>query len=66
MTPKQIGAAVRKARGERSVRQVALASGIKRDQVKAIEDGKGYTMSTFLALCRVIGLTLRMEQGSEG
>lgn len=56
MTPKQIGAAVRKARGQRSVRQVAMASGLHRDQVTGIERAtKAYTMPVFLKLVKALG-----------
>jgi len=57
MTPKQIGAAVCKARGQRSVRQVAGAAGLSRHQVTSIEQGTtAYTIHSLLALCKVVGL----------
>lgn len=63
MTPKQIGAAMRKARGQRSVRQVAEAAGLHRDQVRGIETGtKAYTMPTFLTLCKALGVRLMVEK----
>lgn len=67
MTPKQIGAAVRKARGQRSVRQVAEDAGLHRDQVAGIEAGtKAYTINSLLALCKVVGLRLVFQViGSE-
>ena len=67
MTPKQIGAAVRKARGQRSVRQVAGTAGLHRDQVAGIEAGtKAYTINSLLALCKVVGLRLVFQsKGSE-
>jgi len=67
MTPKQIGAAVRKARGQRSVRQVAEAAGLHRDQVTGIEAGtKAYTINSLLALCKAVGLRLHLQAtGSE-
>lgn len=67
MTPKQIGAAVRKARGQRSIRQVAGAAGLHRDQVAGIEAGtKAYTIHSLLALCKVVGLRLAFQaKGSE-
>ena len=40
MTPKQIGAAVRKARGQRSISEVAEAAGLERHQVTGIEQAK--------------------------
>ena len=67
MTPKQIGALLRKARGQRSVRQVAGAAGLHRDQVAGIEAGtKAYTIHSLLALCKVVGLRLVFQStGSE-
>jgi hypothetical protein len=56
MTPKQIGQAVRKARGQRSIREVAGAAGLHRDQVTSIEQAtKAYTMPAFLRLCKALG-----------
>lgn len=67
MTPKQIGALLRKARGQRSVRQVSGAAGLHRDQVAGIEAGtKAYTIHSLLALCKVVGLRLVFQsKGSE-
>lgn len=68
MTPKQIGAAVRKARGQRSIREVAGAAGLHRDQVAGIEAGtKAYTINSLLALCKAVGLRLHFipAKGSE-
>lgn len=63
MTPKQIGAAVRKARGERSIRSIAAQAGLHRDQVTGIEAGTiAYTMPTFLRLCATLGLKVRLDQ----
>lgn len=57
---KQIGAAVRKARGQRSIREVAGAAGLSRHQVTSIEQGTtAYTINSLLALCNVVGLRLR-------
>ena len=62
MTPKQIGALLRKARGQRSVRQVAGAAGLHRDQVAGIEAGtKASTINSLLALCKVVGLRLHLQ-----
>lgn len=62
MTPKQIGAAMRKARGQRSIREVAGAAGLHRDQVTGIESGsKAYTINSLLALCKVVGLRVHFE-----
>jgi transcriptional regulator with XRE-family HTH domain len=56
MTLKQIGAAVRKARGQRSISEVAEAAGLQRHQVTGIEQAtKAYTMPSLLALCKVVG-----------
>ena len=67
MTPKQIGAAVRKARGQRSIRQVARAAGLSRHQVTSIEQGTtAYTINSLLALCKAVGLRLIFQaKGSE-
>lgn len=67
MTPKQIGAAVRKARGQRSISEVAEAAGLQRHQVTGIEQGtKAYTVVSLLALCKAVGLRLHLEaKGSE-
>jgi DNA-binding phage protein len=67
MTPKQIGAAVRKARGQRSISEVAEAAGLNRHQVRAIEQAEtAYTVRSLLALCKVVGLHLHLQaKGSE-
>lgn len=67
MTPKQIGAAVRKARGQRSIREVAGTAGLHRDQVTGIERAtKAYTVVSLLALCKAVGLHLHLQaKGSE-
>lgn len=67
MTPKQIGAAVRKARGQRSIREVAGAAGLHRDQVRGIEQATtAYTIHSLLSLCKVVGLRLHFQaKGSE-
>jgi len=62
MTPYQIGKAIRKARGTRSIREVAQTAGLHRDQVTGIEQAtKDYTVPTFLRLCKVLGVTVRIE-----
>ena len=68
MTPKQIGKAVRKARGQRSIREVAGAAGLHRDQVTGIEQAtKAYTVQSLLKLCKVLGLRLHFsEAGKSG
>ena len=67
MTPKQIGASVRKARGQRSIREVARAAGLSRHQVTSIEQGStAYTINSLLSLCKVVGLHLHLQaKGSE-
>ena len=67
MTLKQIGAAMRKARGQRSISEVAEAAGLQRHQVTGIEHGtKAYTMPAFLKLCKAVGLRLHLQaKGSE-
>ena len=67
MTIKQVGAAVRKARGQRSIREVAGTAGLHRDQVTGIERAtKAYTVVSLLALCKVVGLHLHLQaKGSE-
>ena len=67
MTPKQIGAAMRKARGQRSIREVAGAAGLHRDQVTGIEAGtKAYTINSLLALCKALGLGLVFQAKGSG
>lgn len=67
MTHKQIGALLRKARGQRSISEVAEAAGIERHQVTGIEQAtKAYTINSLLALCKVVGLRLVFQsKGSE-
>lgn len=67
MTSKQIGAAMRKARGQRSISEVAEAAGLQRHQVTGIEQGtKAYTVLSLLALCKAVGLRLSLHaKGSE-
>ena len=67
MTPKQIGAAARKARGQRSIREVAGAAGLSRHQVTGIEAGtKAYTINSLLALCKAVGLRLHLQAKGSG
>lgn len=67
MTPKQIGAAMRKARGQRSIRQVAGAAGLSRHQVTSIEQGTtAYTINSLLALCKAVGLRLHLQSKGSG
>lgn len=56
MTIKQIGVAVRKARGQRSISEIAKAAGLERHQVTGIEQAtKAYTMPVFLKLVKALG-----------
>jgi len=67
MTPKQIGAAVRKARGKRSIREVAGSAGLSRHQVTGIEQAtKAYTINSLLALCKAVGLRLHLDAKGSG
>ena len=62
MTTRQIGEAVRKARGQRSVRQVAGTAGLSRHQVTSIEQGTtAYTINSLLSLCKAVGLHLHLQ-----
>ena len=67
MTTNQIGKAIRKARGQRSIREVAGAAGLHRDQVTGIEQAtRAYTVLSLLALCKAVGLHLHLQaKGSE-
>jgi len=67
MTPKQIGAAVRKARGHRSIREVAGAAGLSRHQVTSIEGATtNYTIGSLLALAKVVGLKVEVTGNVSG
>ena len=62
MTPKQIGAAVRKARGQRSIREVASAAHLSRHQVTSIEQATtNYTIQSLLTLAKVVGVTVELN-----
>jgi transcriptional regulator with XRE-family HTH domain len=62
MNPKQIGAAIRKARGQRSIREVAGAAGLHRDQVTGIEQAsKAYTVQSLLKLCYALGISIKID-----
>lgn len=67
MTIKQIGAAVRKARGHRSISEIAKAAGLERHQVTGIEKAtKAYTINSLLSLCKAVGLHLHLQaKGSD-
>ena len=67
MTTRQIGAAVRKARGQRSIREVAGAAGLSRHQVTSIEQGTtAYTINSLLSLCKAVGLRLIFQAKGSG
>ena len=67
MTIKQIGAAVRRARGQRSISEVAEAAGLERHQVTGIEQAtKAYTVRSLLALCKAVGLHLVLQAKGSG
>ena len=67
MTTRQIGAAVRKARGQRSIREVAGTAGLSRHQVTSIEQGTtAYTINSLLALCKAVGLRLIFQAKGSG
>jgi len=58
MTPKQIGALLRKAREKRgwTWNRTATESGLKADQIKGIEQAsKAYTNDSLLVLAKVFG-----------
>lgn len=62
MTPKQIGASIRKARGQRSIREVASAAHLSRHQVTSIEQATtNYTIQSLMALSRVVGVTVELN-----
>ena len=65
MTPKQIGAVMRKAREARgwTVNRTATESGLKHDQIKSIEQGaKAYTIPAFLTLCGTLGVKMELHK----
>lgn len=66
MTPTQIGKILRKARGDRSVYSIAKVTGLKRDQITAMEQGTTahYTIKSLLTLCRELGLKVTFEKKS--
>ena len=70
MTPKQIGALLRKAREARgwTWNRTATESGLKADQIKGIEQAsKAYTNDSLLVLAKVFGYEQHFLQakGSE-
>lgn len=69
MTPKQIGALLRKTREKRgwTWNRTATESGLKADQIKGIEQAsKAYTNDSLLLLANVLGFELVLQaKGSE-
>ena len=62
MTEQQIGEALKKKRGERSIREVAQKAGIMPSQVVAIEKAQtAYTFRTLLALAKEAGAEIKVE-----
>jgi len=69
MTPKQIGALLRKAREKRgwTWNRTATESGLKADQIKGIEQAsKAYTNDSLLVLAKVFGLELVLRTKGSG
>lgn len=63
MTPKQIGIAIRKARGQRSLTEVAQQAGVTRHQVKAIEEAsRAYTVLTLVDVCKAVGVKVALTK----
>ena len=64
MTPKQIGALLRKAREKRgwTWNRTATESGLKADQIKSIEQAsKAYTFNSLVQLCSVLDITIELR-----
>jgi alkylated DNA nucleotide flippase Atl1 len=63
MTPKQIGAVIRKARGKRSYRDVAKEAGCTHKQVKWVEEGTlEFTTLVQHRVAKAVGVTIKAEQ----
>jgi transcriptional regulator with XRE-family HTH domain len=63
MNAQQIGKALRKARGTRSIREAAPACGLSRHQVTSIESAStNYTIGSLLALCKELGCTITITK----
>ncbi len=59
MTTTTIGTTIRKARGDRSIREVARVSGLSRQQVMNIEQAAtNYTIHSLLTLVKEVGVTI--------
>ena len=66
MNTKQIGTAIRKARGKRSVRSVAIEANVQRHQVGSVENASSnYTIETLLALAKVVGVEVKVEPNAQ-
>ncbi len=69
MTPRQIGALLRKAREKRgwTWNRTATESGLKADQIKGIEQAsKAYTNDSLLVLAKVFGYELVLQVKGSG
>ena len=69
MTPKQIGALLRKAREARgwTWNRTATESGLKADQIKGIEAGdKDYTNKSLVKLAKVFGYEVHLVLQAKG
>ena len=69
MTPKQIGALLRKAREARgwTWNRTATESGLKTDQIKGIEQAsKAYTNDSLLVLAKVLGYEVHLVLQAKG
>ena len=69
MTPRQVGALLRKAREKRgwTWNRTATESGLKADQIKGIEQAsKAYTNDSLLVLAKVFGYELVLRAKGSG
>ena len=62
MTPYKIGIAIRKARGDRSLREVAEAAGVNKDQIMSIESAStNYTIETLTKVAKEVGCAVVIQ-----
>lgn len=62
MTEQEAGEALKKKRGERSIRSVAKAAGITPAQIVSIEKAtRAYTFRTLLALAKEVGADITIK-----
>ena len=60
MTTKQLGTAIRAARGKRTRNEISKLCGLAHHQIKAIEEARtNYTINSLLALCNAVGVKLK-------